>query len=597
MKTHSKLSAALVFLSLVVILAISVSAAAPSGALAAKPPTATPGGGGATATPTSAPAAGIFYVDCAAGNDANNGTSTSTAWRTLGRASQPSYGPGSQILLKRGCVWTGAAGSPATFAGKGNGTVASPITLADYGTGNLPKVDAYQDSAVELINVQNWVVRNLDLTQHGSTPEELDSGYAPVGGTGAFLAAILFIAGQGPVGVQFCGEPCTARNITVDAVKVHDGQWDGIYMEGGLYDVGLNTYGYVDNVLIQNSEVWNVHKNGIEASGTYTKNITYPSTNIKAIANYSHDNGGDGIVYGPADHSLIDSNNCSYNGRLRNARVGCWTWDSHDVVIQFNEGGHNMTPNQTKGARDGGGFDLDLGAEDSVLQYNWSHDSDGEGFLLMAWPIGYGYQRGTTHNIHMRYNIGERDAQQMAGGIYIFGGPDPVVIFNNTIYYESTVRPVPDAPCMEGAVICHDIWGKSGAATGYVFNNIFVGNGTAHPGTVDTLSRSDGTGTWTYDNNLWYRVEGGVHFVDGTAVCDTFACWQGRGFDANGLNANPLFTGAFGTGPAAYHLSATSPAINRGRVVTQGLRGMGTRDYFGTTTPVGGIYDIGADEF
>ena len=61
-------------------------------------------------------------------------------------------------------------------------------------------------------------------------------------------------------------------------------------------------------------------------------------------------------------------------------------------------------------------------------------------------------------------------------------------------------------------------------------------------------------------------------------------------------NANPLITGAFGGGPNAYLLQAGSSAINHARVVTEALRGMGTRDYFGTVTPQGGVYDIGAAE-
>jgi hypothetical protein len=104
--------------------------------------------------------------------------------------------------------------------------------------------------------------------------------------------------------------------------------------------------------------------------------------------------------------------------------------------MQFNESHHNMTPENGSGARDGGGFDCDLGSEDCLIAYNWSHDNEGEGFLLMQWPIGFGYQRGDSHDMHVRYNIGERDAKKLAGAIEIFGGPNPVFIHNNTIYYE-----------------------------------------------------------------------------------------------------------------------------------------------------------------
>jgi len=76
---------------------------------------------------------------------------------------------------------------------------------------------------------------------------------------------------------------------------------------------------------------------------------------------------------------MLDGNECHHNGRIRNARVGCWTWDSENTTIQFNESHHNMTPLTNNKARDGSGFDLDLGTENGMIQYNWSHDNEGEG--------------------------------------------------------------------------------------------------------------------------------------------------------------------------------------------------------------------------
>src|SRR5262245_33197962 len=57
--------------------------------------------GGYTGAPALA-AATTYYVDCTGGSDTNSGTSSTTAWRTLGRANQQTYGAGDQVLLKRG---------------------------------------------------------------------------------------------------------------------------------------------------------------------------------------------------------------------------------------------------------------------------------------------------------------------------------------------------------------------------------------------------------------------------------------------------------------------------------------------------------------
>src|SRR5436190_2345522 len=273
---------------------------------------------------TIAPAAAantIYYVDCA-GNDANNGTATTTAWKTMARASQQVYGAGDQILFKRGCTFSGTGFKPT-----GNGSVASRVTIADYGTGNLPALDGVgaNEPALMLKNVQNYTVRNLDLTQHGQTPQLIESehGKDMDQNSDEYMRAIVHILGLGPVGVIACGEACTVRNITLDSLVVHDGSWNGIYSGAGYYQDKTNTYGYVDNIVVQNVESRNNHKAGVDMTSTYTKSITYDTTNVKVLNSYLHDNGGDGVVLGPVDHGLVDGVHCPYNGTLRNARLGC----------------------------------------------------------------------------------------------------------------------------------------------------------------------------------------------------------------------------------------------------------------------------------
>lgn len=76
----------------------------------------------------------VYYVS-PSGNDAANGTSQATAWRTIDRVNQSAYTiqPGDQILFQRGghyrggIIWgtSGAAGAPITYAAYGSG--ADPI--------------------------------------------------------------------------------------------------------------------------------------------------------------------------------------------------------------------------------------------------------------------------------------------------------------------------------------------------------------------------------------------------------------------------------------------------------------------------------------
>ena len=81
----------------------------------------------------SLPTAVTYYIDCN-GNDSNNGTSTSTPWRSLVKANRATLAPGDRMLFKRGCTWTG------TFIAKWNGTASQNILIGAYGTGALPKI-------------------------------------------------------------------------------------------------------------------------------------------------------------------------------------------------------------------------------------------------------------------------------------------------------------------------------------------------------------------------------------------------------------------------------------------------------------------------
>jgi hypothetical protein len=543
--------------------------------------------------------AATYYVDSQTGNDANTGVSPTNAWQTISRANQSSYSPGDSILLRRGCQWHGPG-----FKARGNGSVQSPITLADYGDPGLtlPLIigEGTHEPAILLQNVQNWVVRNLELTQLGQTPQNLDpnneKGKDADQYSDEYMRAVVHVLGLGAPNDPNCGEGCTVRNILLENLIVHDGSWTGVYVSGGYYQLKTATFGVVDNLVIRNIESYNNHKAGIEITCTYYQTRIYATSNVWVLSSHLHDNGGDGAMVGPVRNALLDGNLCEYNGRIRNARVGCWTWDSGRTTIQFNESHHNMTPLSDNKARDGSGFDLDLGTEDGMIQYNWSHDNEGEGYLLLSWPVGYGYSRGESHNIQMRYNLSERDGKKLAGGITVFGGVNPLVIYNNTVYYEPDRLAGTAMFNGEGGALTTSIFGKSGKPVMFTYNNIFITNGRTNSAAVDNNIWTDGAGTFTYNNNIWWRAAGGLRFQWGGSVITSWAGWTGQGFDAAGFSLDPLVIGPSGAGPDAYHLQIGSPAIDHGRAVSEALRGMGVQDGFGASTPQSS-YDIGASEY
>lgn len=87
-----------------------------------------------TAPPPPTTSGATYYLDAAGGSDSFAGTSPTTAWRSLARATSATLAPGDQLLLRRGQTWSGS------LAMGESGTAAAPITIGAYGVGAAPIV-------------------------------------------------------------------------------------------------------------------------------------------------------------------------------------------------------------------------------------------------------------------------------------------------------------------------------------------------------------------------------------------------------------------------------------------------------------------------
>ncbi|MCA8918605.1 MAG: hypothetical protein KDB32_05970, partial [Planctomycetes bacterium] len=90
------------------------------------------------------------------------------------------------------------------------------------------------------------------------------------------------------------------------------------------------------------------------------------------------------------------------------------------------------------------------------------------------------------------------------------------------------------------------------------------------------------------DYNCWYFT-GGATFHSNTAY-STFSAWQTAGFDANGMNTNPLLTSTSTSG-TDLHLQSSSPCIDAATTSSFNI------DIDGDSRPNGSARDIGGDEF
>jgi hypothetical protein len=87
-----------------------------------------------------------YYVDNAAGDDLNSGTSQDQAWKTIAKVNGSSFRPGDQILFKRGGVWREQLTIPSS------GVAGNPITYGAYGSGAKPIITGAD-------TVTNWTQR------------------------------------------------------------------------------------------------------------------------------------------------------------------------------------------------------------------------------------------------------------------------------------------------------------------------------------------------------------------------------------------------------------------------------------------------------
>jgi len=106
--------------------------------------------------------------------------------------------------------------------------------------------------------------------------------------------------------------------------------------------------------------------------------------------------------------------------------VGIWAWDSNKITIQHNE----SFKNGTAGEHDGGGFDLDGGVTNSVMQYNYAHDNAGAGYLLAQFKDARKFEGNVVAN-----NISDEDGRKNGyGAIHVFGAIDDTTVKDNIVY-------------------------------------------------------------------------------------------------------------------------------------------------------------------
>lgn len=565
--------------------------------------------GTAMASATATISSGTTYFVANAGNDSNNGTSTGTPWQTIGKVNSGSYNPGDQIKFNGGDNFTDVCLNPNPSNVTATSKLNTPVTFTSYGTGNATItsncVGDYHGAV--LMEANAITLKQITLRPGaGNQPRGgvfiFNTSLVPIGGitvdtvdVGGFTffatsgstnyGAEVFISG-------FPGNsPCALDGVTVKNSTLHGLSGASSPDENGISGNGSGRN--ICNVVYEGNTVFNIGANGTTiAPGSFGSGIlAIEITNGTVQHNLVHDVGGNTTTCG--------------------GPVGIWGDDVENLVIQYNEDYHVQPVSFTTGC-DWDGYDLDGEVHDSTVQYNYSHDNYGPGYIAFIAENG----SETWGNNTFRYNISEHDvaagtdttvgAFNLSGNFLTPTGGN-LNIYNNTFYVNTTgagVRPSGFA----GFGTCD--------VPGVVANNIFA-VAQDDQGITPFVHLSACTNAQTWKNNDYYALSGGTVNWIANSTYTSLSAWQAAttGGDTNATTANPSLAsgGSGGTCswtpsalsgpqpcPSGYELNHGSAMIGAGLDLTGSPYSLsvGSTDYYLDTIPNGGAgtgYNIGTD--
>jgi len=520
--------------------------------------------------------AATYYVS-STGNDANTGTSKELAWATISKVNSSVFLPGDKLYFEGGKTFSGSIylnSSDANNAG-------NIFVISSYGTGRAI-INAGTSYGFYAYNTQGFSLSNL-IFDGNSMSTNTDAG------------VILFadVSGDKKFG-----------NISISNIEVKNFGSHGVRI--GAWN---NLTGY-QNLALSNISVHDVKANGIQVYGYTSQTLVgWPNNNV-SISNCevynvpgfadpaSHE--GSGIVVSGVDGGVIQYCSAHDNGQNNThcgGPGGIWCWDSNNFTIQYCESYRNH-----KGTGcDGLGFDLDGGMTNSILQYNYSHDNDGAGYLLGQFENARPWSNNTV-----RYNISENDGKVNEGSIGLFKGPGTTMsgasIYNNTIYLS------PQTGNSNASAVYFQNWATDIRNVAF-YNNIFVTTGG-----VPLINIPAGYSAFFAGNIYW--PSGGsfsIRYQDvNYSSLDSWRSATGnekvnggnKGFskDPSLMNAGSGGTVGFGNSLAslsAYKVRSTaSPAYNAGLNLSSLYSiNVGTTDFWGTALPGGNANDIGANQY
>ncbi len=494
-----------------------------------------------------------YYFNSATGSDNNNGTSTSTPWKSAAKINTLDLNAGDNLYFQSGQSFPVAA--KLYLQNNDSGTATNPVTFTTYGGSNPAIFNvSSSDDAIYGYNVSGLRINNLTLIGPGNATADTVVGiliYTTSGPQSSLKIDKVDVSKFGRGIVIGSGNGAQHSDISVTNALVHDNTFDGMLTFSASTPV-------LNNVYVGYSRFYNnTGKAGLNK------------------------NSGSGLIAGGVNGGVIEHNVAYNNGALADAGegpVGIWAYQANNVNFQYN----TSYSNRTGGPADGGGFDLDGGVTNSIMQYNYAYDNDGACLGVYQYS-GAGEWKDNI----FRYNICQNNARKNGYGEVTFWNNSTGIanaqFYNNTFYTSPTSNTSP-------AVVTYL---TTNATSSLIMrNNIFYTTDTS-PFVYDPYGQSGST----FQSNDYFNNSGKFIMKWNKTDYSGFSAWQTASSQeklngANvGLTVDPMLVSMGATGADNYKLKSGSPLIDKG------VTGSGSQDYFGGKVPQGSAPDIGANEF
>lgn len=519
------------------------------------------------------------------GDDNNSGTSPQQAWRNISKVSKTQFRAADSILFEGGQAFFGSI----QFDSNDNGTLKNPITICSYGR-ERAIISSGQAHGLHAHNCEGLVVKDLIFIGAG---REIKTDFS---------------------GIYFTKDGLPEKHLSffrIDNVDVSGYRNGGIFFKGGNdTDKGFKDIRITNSTLHDNGDkgicIWTSYN-------TLTRANWWPHEDVYIANCKSYNNSGNagqkghtgnGIVISQINKGVIEYCQAYNNGWLcddpkSGGPIGIWTWDSKDITIQFCESHHNKSNNK----KDGGGFDIDGGCVNCIIQYNYSHDNHAAGYGIYQFDKA----REFKDNI-VRYNISENDGLVGSYGAVTFWATNSSGGIQNTLVHNNTLYVLPDTGGPGIVDYPADGSGKTYVHNTKVYNNIFA--------TVPAKKVVDiaiPSGEWTFNGNCYWTYGDNIKIAWEKNIYTNLEDWRNKtnqemlngeptGFEADPKLKKPGHGGTIGDPTklatlSNYKLDPGSPLIDKALNLKSLLKvDPGPRDYYGTTLPQFSGYDVGACE-